>query len=74
MYNFYLIQNGQSIKEHKWFRGVDFDMVYNRQIPAPWVPYLRNEYDACWFDKIPETPRNQNDPISQDEQLLFADF
>jgi len=51
--NFLLIQNGQSIKEHKWFRGVDFDMVYNRQIPAPWVPYLRNEYDACWFDKIP---------------------
>lgn len=50
------------------------EMVYNREIPAPWVPYLRNEFDACWFDKIPDTPRNQNDPISQEEQLLFADF
>jgi len=30
--------------------------------------------DICWFDKIPETPRNQNDPISEEEQKLFADF
>lgn len=57
--------NGASIKQHKWFRGVDFEAVYERRIPAPWVPYLRSELDICWFDKIPDTPRNQNDPISE---------
>ena len=62
------------MKNHKWFRGVDWELVFERKIPAPWVPYLRNELDACWFDKIPDTPRNQNDPITEEEQHLFADF
>ena len=30
--------------------------------------------DICWFDKIPDTPRNQNDPITEEEQKLFIDF
>ena len=38
------------------------------------MPYLLSETDICWFDKIPETPRNQNDPINEDQQKLFADF
>ena len=25
--------DGDSIKNHKWFRGVDFDMVLNKKIP-----------------------------------------
>ena len=52
------------MKNHKWFRGVDWELVFDRKIPAPWVPDLRNELDACWFDKIPDTPRNQNNPIT----------
>ena len=68
------MQNGESVKNHKWFKGVDWEMVYDRRIPAPWVPFLRNQLDACWFDKIPDTPRNQNNPITEDQQYLFADF
>jgi hypothetical protein len=49
-------------------------MVFHRKIPAPWLPFLRNETDASWFDKIPDTPRNQNDPISEEEQHMFSDF
>jgi hypothetical protein len=30
--------------------------------------------DVCCFDKIADTPLNQNDPITQEQQLLFADF
>jgi hypothetical protein len=54
------------VKNHKWFRGVDWEAVHERHVPAPWVPYLRSDMDICWFDKIPETPRNQNDPISEE--------
>jgi serine/threonine protein kinase len=39
---FKIIQNGDSVKTHKWFKGVDWDMVFQRKIPAPWVPFLRN--------------------------------
>lgn len=69
-----MIQNGESIKEHKWFKGVDWESVYNRKIPAPWVPVLRSDADASWFDKIPETPKNMYEEITDDQQKLFRDF
>jgi protein kinase A/protein kinase X len=28
----------QSVKNHEWFEGVDFDAVYAKDIPAPWIP------------------------------------
>jgi hypothetical protein len=41
-------------------------MVYRRKIPAPWVPFLRSEIDASWFDKVPNTPLIQNEVISEE--------
>jgi serine/threonine protein kinase len=34
------------IKNHKWFRGVDWQMVLKRQVPPPWVPKLKNQMDT----------------------------
>lgn len=34
------------VKKHKWFRGVDWDLVYERKIPAPWVPSLKSSDDT----------------------------
>mmetsp|Transcript_13469 Transcript_13469/g.1977 ORF Transcript_13469/g.1977 Transcript_13469/m.1977 type:complete len:88 (+) Transcript_13469:143-406(+) len=31
---------GESVKKHKWFRGVDWEMVENRSITVPWTPFL----------------------------------
>jgi len=33
--------NGETIKKHKWFRGVNWGEVQRRDIPAPWVPVLK---------------------------------
>lgn len=32
------IKHGESVMKHKWFRGVDWEEVYKRNIPAPWTP------------------------------------
>jgi hypothetical protein len=50
--------NGESILRHKWFKGVDWEQVYNKDIPAPWIPYLKNEEDNSWFESYPDSKRN----------------
>ena len=41
--------------KHKWFKGVDWNTVYSRDIPAPWTPYLKSDEDSSWFDKYPDS-------------------
>ena len=28
----------EELKQHAWFRGLDWDMLYNKEIPPPFVP------------------------------------
>jgi len=61
------------IKEHKWFKGIDFDLLLQRRITAPIVPEVEHEGDTIHFEEydesvdIDDTP---GDPYS----LLFRDF
>jgi protein kinase X len=36
----------EEIKNHKWFRGVDWQMVLKRQVPPPWTPKIKNQSDT----------------------------
>lgn len=65
--------DGESIKMHKWFRGVDWKMVFNREIPAPWTPYIKNEEDAAWFENYPDSD-NSPKALSEEMKHLFEDF
>jgi hypothetical protein len=31
-------------------------MIFQKQIPAPWIPFLRNQEDVSWFEKYPDSP------------------
>ncbi|MDR3548251.1 MAG: hypothetical protein P4M11_08330 [Candidatus Pacebacteria bacterium] len=61
------------MKAHKWFKGVDWQMVLNRKVPAPWRPNIKNETDTHYFDKYPET-HDESLSLREDEQDLFNDF
>jgi protein kinase A/protein kinase X len=37
---------GVSLMKHKFFRGVPWKKVYNKEVPPPWTPALRNESDS----------------------------
>lgn len=61
------------MKSHRWFRGVDFDMVEARDIPAPWIPEVEADDDTSMFDEYPESgePSLPELPPGGDP---FADF
>ncbi|ORY32837.1 kinase-like domain-containing protein [Naematelia encephala] len=40
---------------HGWFAEVDWDKLYRREIPAPYVPKIEGEGDASQFDRYQET-------------------
>ena len=42
------------IKTHKWFRGVDWSALEAKRIAAPWVPPLKDPFDASHFDPYDE--------------------
>ena len=40
--------------KHKFFRGVPWKKVFNKEIVPPWSPNLRSDADSQYFDKYPE--------------------
>lgn len=65
--------DGESVKKHKWFRGVDWDMVFGREIPSPWIPVLKNEEDCSWFEKYPDSKEPAKE-LPRELHYLFDDF
>mmetsp|Transcript_29655 Transcript_29655/g.27110 ORF Transcript_29655/g.27110 Transcript_29655/m.27110 type:complete len:121 (+) Transcript_29655:979-1341(+) len=65
--------DGESIKEHKWFRGIDWDEVLRREIPSPWTPNLKNDEDSSCFDKYPDSKEAAKE-LPKDLDHLFEDF
>ncbi|KAF8627705.1 hypothetical protein AX15_004288 [Amanita polypyramis BW_CC] len=49
------MKNGsRDVFHHEWFREVNWDMLQNRQIIAPYVPNISGEGDASAFEYYPE--------------------
>lgn len=61
---------------HKWFRGVDFKLIYRKKIPPPWIPELRDQADTACFENYPDSedsgPGDDEDMANYDG--LFNDF
>lgn len=50
------LKNGvDDVKKHKWFKGLDWDAVLMRQLPAPFVPTFTDAADTSNFDDYPES-------------------
>ncbi|ORY03179.1 camp-dependent protein kinase 9 [Basidiobolus meristosporus CBS 931.73] len=63
----------EDVKNHKWFRGIDWQTVHDRKIPAPIVPLFRHPGDTSNFDRYPEEPidtSSSEDPYAH----LFQNF
>lgn len=45
----------EDLKQHSWFRGVDWSMVKQKKIQPPWVPELANNLDFSYFDEYPDS-------------------
>ena len=45
-------KDAQKIKEHPYFKDVDWDKYWNREIEPPFLPEIEGEMDVKYFDKI----------------------
>lgn len=63
----------ESVKKHRWFRGVDWNIVSRKGIPPPWVPEIRSQDDTHFFDNYPDSV-DFVPPPPPDVNSLFKDF
>ena len=45
-------KDAQKIKEHPYFKDVDWDKYWNREIEPPFLPEIEGEMDVKYFDKM----------------------
>jgi serine/threonine protein kinase len=43
--------DGEEVKSHPWFSGVDWEAIHNKQIKPPFKPKLQGEEDIKYIDK-----------------------
>jgi hypothetical protein len=64
----------EDIKNHKWFKGVDWNIVRAKQIQAPIPVLIKDQGDSRYFEKYPDSLEYQQEELAEEEQLLFKDF
>ena len=73
------ISNKQDyFKEHPWFAEIDWDQLYNKELPPPFVPQLKSSDDTHLFDDIftkePAFDSPIQTPLSHTHQGAFEGF
>ncbi|KAG0222819.1 Serine/threonine kinase [Mortierella sp. GBA43] len=70
--------DAEEVKAHAYFRNVNFDDVYHKRIPPPFLPTVKSATDVSNFDseftnEVPrETPSDYR--LNKVEQELFRNF
>ncbi|KAN0062723.1 cAMP-dependent protein kinase catalytic subunit [Thecaphora frezii] len=71
-----LHRGSKDIFEHLWFAEVDWDRLYRRDIPAPYLPTVTVDGDSSQFERYPENDvTDYNRPDLPDKWGdMFPDF
>eukprot|EP00041_Stephanoeca_diplocostata_P039686 m.1637479 g.1637479 ORF g.1637479 m.1637479 type:complete len:476 (+) comp25858_c0_seq1:129-1556(+) len=72
-------RDGRDVQDHEFFYGLDFDKLYNLQIPAPFVPKIKGKDDVSNFDSVFTNEKARispsDEPTPQDEKdQAFEEF
>lgn len=69
------LRNGaEDIKRHKWFGKLDWQAVYNCQMPSPYIPEVSHAGDTHNFDAYPDSVDDQAVPLTAKDRELFTEF
>jgi protein kinase X len=67
------LRNGiDDIKNSSWFEGMDWEALFERTLPAPFIPQVTGSTDTSNFEEYPETTETVADPPL--ETNPFADW
>mmetsp|Transcript_14688 Transcript_14688/g.42290 ORF Transcript_14688/g.42290 Transcript_14688/m.42290 type:complete len:346 (-) Transcript_14688:123-1160(-) len=64
----------EEVKKHKWFKGLDWELLLNRGIRPPFVPDVKSADDTSMFDRYPESTEASAPPVAPKDQVLFETF
>jgi protein kinase A len=62
------------LREHAWFRTVNFGKLYRKEIPAPWTPTIKSPFDGANFAEWEAPDKRDLEPLSKVEQQQFEKF
>ncbi len=69
------LKNGSlDVKRHKWFKGVDWNDLFNKVIPSPIPVKISFEGDSRYYENYPEPVNVENPILSSEAQSLFEGF
>merc|ERR1719308_742259 len=69
------LKNGSDdVKRHRWFKTIDWEEVFYKQLKPPLVPKVSYEGDTRNFDDYPETDWRQVPSVTEREFRMFDDF
>ncbi|KAJ1025218.1 hypothetical protein NDA16_002722 [Ustilago loliicola] len=71
-----LHRGSKDIFGHMWFAEVDWDRLYRREIPAPYLPTVTADGDSSQFERYPENDVGEYSRSDLPDNLghLFPDF
>jgi protein kinase A len=62
------------IKGHKWFAGVDWDILLQKKIPAPIPVRVQADGDSRYFERYQESTEEKVVKLTPGQQELFKGF
>uniref|UniRef100_A0A8C9TJF9 protein kinase C n=1 Tax=Scleropages formosus TaxID=113540 RepID=A0A8C9TJF9_SCLFO len=73
-------KDAEEVKKQPFFRDVDWEALFQKKLPPPFVPSISGEEDVSNFDeeftteRPTLTPPKEPRPISRKDQEIFRDF
>lgn len=62
------------IKDHPWFKTLNWDAVYRCELSPPFVPRVRDANDTSNFDDYPDSDGDTAGKLAPKDAELFADM
>jgi len=62
------------VKKHRWFSGVDWDLLYARRIPAPIPIRVSADGDSRYYDHYPDSQGDAVNTLTPEQQESFKDW
>jgi len=64
------------VAEHQFFKSIDFDDLLEKKLKAPWVPFVKDPFDASHFEDFrgAEKKKRGLKKLNKEEQKNFDGF
>lgn len=67
-------KGAEDVKWHRWFKGLDWEVLLGQRRAAPYIPNVRAPDDTSMFDRYPESTEDSAPTIADKDNEVFAGF